>query len=98
MVNPLKIFSLTLTLRSYQLYDLYLDPWEANNLFDGKSYSEKRPIVLGELKKYFDYYKGDLHLAVEAFFGPYILEEFEKGYKGPEYPSKMWSKYFKVRN
>ena len=83
-------------LRSYQLYDLFLDPLEANNLFDGKAYSKKRPIVTGELLRLFNFHNSSLHRAVEEFFGPFIQEEFEKGYQGPEYPTKMWSHYYKV--
>ena len=81
----------------WQLYDLKLDPFEANDLFEvDRIFQLKKvePALSGEVKESYIKHGYNLTAAVEEIFVSYMDQEMSKGYRGPAYPHKMWSTIF----
>ena len=88
----------------WQLYNLKLDPFEANNLFDFERVQshidlghQKVELALsGELKESYIKYDYNLTAASIDIFDNYMNLERAKGYQGPLYPHKMWTTIFET--
>lgn len=88
----------------WQLYDLKLDPFEANDLFEldrkssqGRKVLERQKVeraLSGEVKELYIKYGYNLAAAAVDIFKSYMDLEMAKGYQGPTYPHKMWSTIF----
>ena len=89
---------------SWQLYDLTLDPFEANDIFElernsGHEWQRRKNVqqaLSGDVKELYIKHGYNLTAASVDIFQGYMDHEFSKGYRPPMYPHKLWSKIFSL--